>query len=134
MSRYEDIIHLPHHVSEKRARMPIADRAAQFSPFAALTGYEGIIAETGRLTERFVDLDEGAIAELNQQLQKILAVMGTQPVVTVTYFQPDEYKDGGSYITKTGALRKLDVQAQYLQFADRTEVEFDQLLKLQADL
>lgn len=131
MSKYDDIIHLPHHVSEKRVQMPLLDRAAQFSPFAALTGYEGIIAETGRLTERSVDLDEGAIAELNAQLRAILPLMDTQPTVTVTYFQPDERKDGGSYITKTGQLKKLDSHAGKLVFTDQTVVYFSRLLSLQ---
>ena len=131
MSKYDDIIHLPHHVSEKRVQMPLLDRAAQFSPFAALTGYEGIIAETGRLTERSVDLDEGAIAEMNAQLRAVLPLMDTQPKVTVTYFQPDERKEGGSYITKTGQLKKLDSHAGKLVFTDRTVVYFSRLLSLQ---
>ncbi len=130
MGNYDDILHLSRPVS-RHAKMPLTDRAAQFSPFAALTGYEGIIAETGRLTERCVDLDEGAIAELNEQLRKLLAIIHTQPVVTVTYFQPDARKDGGSYITKTGPVKKLDTHIGYIAFTDRTEIAFDQLLTLQ---
>lgn len=130
MSRYDDILHLPAHVSEKRSRMPLHDRAAQFSPFAALTGYDGIIAETGRLTERCVDLDESAISELNEQLRKVFAALDSHPTVTVTYFQPDARKDGGSYVTKTGAVKKMDTNEQYLVFNDSTEVAFEQLLSL----
>ena len=131
MTAYDDIIHLPHHVSEKRVQMPLADRAAQFSPFAALTGYDGIIAETGRLTERYIDLDEGAVDELNQQLRKLAACIDRQPTVTALYFLPDLHKDGGSYVTKTGQVKKLDALTQTLCFTDRTEIRFSQLLGLQ---
>jgi len=130
MSQYNDIIHLPHHVSEKRVSMSLIDRAAQFSPFAALTGYDAVIAETGRLTQRSVELDEGTIAQLNQQLHKILAVIHTQPTVTAVYFLPDPRKDGGSYQSKTGAVKMIDTHARILRFTDRTEVYFEQLTAL----
>lgn len=130
MSQYDDIIHLPHHVSEKRASMPLIDRAAQFSPFAALTGYDTVIAEAGRLTQRCVELDEETIAQLNQHLHKILAVIHTHPTVTAVYFQPDPRKDGGSYQSKTGAVKAIDTHARILRFADRTEVHFEQLTAL----
>ena len=130
MSRYDDIIHLPHHVSPKRAAMSLQDRAAQFSPFAALTGYDGVIAETGRLTEPFTDLDGDAISQLNEPLKQILSVIDAQPTVTVTWFQPDGRKEGGSYETRTGRVKKLDVTGQYLQFADRTQIPFGRILSL----
>jgi len=131
MSRYDDILHLPHHVSQRRAPMSLQDRAAQFSPFAALTGYDGVIAEAGRLTERFVELDEGSIQQLNEQLRQILSLLDSQPTVTVTWFQPDQRKDGGRYETKTGPVKKLDTIAQILIFADRTEVDFACITALQ---
>lgn len=134
MSRYDDIIHLPHHVSEKRARMPLADRAAQFSPFAALTGYDGVIAEAGRLTQRFVDLDETAIGELDLELRRIAEHIQTQPLVTVTWFVPDNTKDGGSYRTVTAQVKKLDTTERLLLFTDRTEVPFYQITELQLHL
>lgn len=130
MNTYEDILYLPHHVSEKRVQMPLIDRAAQFSPFAALTGYEGIIAETGRLTERYIDLDETAISELNTQLQKLAEIIDQCPTTTVTYFQPDKYKDGGSYLTKTGQVKKLDTVYGFLEFTDRTCIPFSHILEL----
>lgn len=131
MSRYDDMIHMPHHVSQRRAPMCLQDRAAQFSPFAALTGYDGVIAEAGRLTERCVELDEGSIQQLNEQLKKILALIDRQPTVTVTWFQPDAYKDGGSYQTKTGPVKKLDTVSQTLLFTDRTVVDFSYITALQ---
>ncbi len=130
MSRYDDIIHLPHHVSEKRAAMSLQDRAAQFSPFAALTGYDGVIAEAGRLTERCVELDEDSIQQLNEQLKQILSLLDSQPTVTVTWFQPDQRKDGGSYAVKSGRVRKLDTTEQLLQFTDHTEIPFHQILEI----
>ena len=130
MDQYQDIIHLPHHVSRRRVQMPLMDRAAQFAPFAALTGYDGIIAETGRLTERCVDLDENAITELNQQLCKLADCIDQRPTVTVLYFLPDPYKDGGSYETKTGCAKKLDTVTGSLIFTDRTQIPFAHLLEL----
>ena len=127
MSNYQDILHLSRPVSGKRAPMSMIDRAAQFSPFAALTGYEDVIEETGRLTERCVELDEGSIAQINSQLQKLLAVIHTQPVATVVYFQPDPLKDGGSYETKTGQIRAISTVFQNLEFTDRTQIDFEQI-------
>jgi len=127
MSNYQDILHLSRPVSGRRAPMSMIDRAAQFSPFAALTGYEDVIEETGRLTERCVELDEGSIAQINSQLQKLLAVIHTQPVATVVYFQPDPLKDGGSYETKTGQIRAISTVFQNLEFTDRTQIDFEQI-------
>ena len=130
MQPYDDILLTPRPVSDKRVQMPLIDRAAQFAPFAALTGYEGIIAETGRLTERSVDLDENAIGELNKKLCKLAACMDSCPAVTVVYFLPDPHKDGGSYETKTGTVKKLDTLNGTILFTDRTEILFSQLLEL----
>ena len=129
MSNYDDIIHLPRPQS-RHAKMPLIDRAAQFSPFAALTGYDGIIAETGRQTERCVDLDESAIEELNKRLRTLAQQLESNPTATVTYFQPDERKDGGSYLTKAGQVKKLDTVYGFLEFTDRTRIYFDTILEL----
>ena len=131
MRKYDDILHLSHPVSERRARMPLADRAAQFSPFAALTGYDGVIEEAGRITEPGVQLDESVIGELNTQLNNLQAQIGDRPAVTVTYFLPDSRKDGGSCRVKTGTLKKIDVAAQCLLFTDGAVIPFAQLLSLQ---
>lgn len=108
MGQYDDIIDLPHHVSSAHARMPIANRAAQFSPFQALTGYEDAVDETARLTEQRIELDESAKAALDEKLKIILDRIGEHPVVTITYFQPDERRAGGAYVTVTGAVKKID--------------------------
>lgn len=129
MGQYDDILYLPRPKS-RHVKMPLTDRAAQFSPFAALTGYDGIIAETGRLTQRCVELDEGAIEELNKQLRTLAQCIDRCPTVTVTCFRPDARKDGGSYETKTGQAKKLDTCFGFLEFTDRSRVYFDTILEL----
>ena len=106
MTQYEDIINLPHHVSERHARMSMLDRAAQFSPFAALTGYDAAIEETARLTDTKIELDESEKDLLNQRLCEALD-SGTP--VRITYFLPDERKDGGAYVCTAGKVRKVDI-------------------------
>ncbi len=119
--KYADIIHLPHHQSATRPHMPVEDRAAQFSPFAALTGYEDAVKETARLTDERIELDEYSREVLNQQLNKIKESLSNLPrqqspeseegwkqLVSITYFVPDERKDGGAYVTTTGTVKKID--------------------------
>jgi len=105
---YDDIINLPHHVSATRPRMPIANRAAQFSPFAALTGYDAAIAETARLTDERKELSDDMLETLSMKLGMLEDVIADRPEVSVTYFQKDEKKEGGAYITVTGAVKKID--------------------------
>ena len=107
---YEDIFHLPHHVSDTRPHMPVGDRAAQFSPFAALTGFDSVIAETARLTDRKVELSESEKILLDQKLTLIDDVIQDKhhPEITVVYFVPDYLKEGGEYEEYTGKVRKID--------------------------
>lgn len=104
---YEDIIHMPHHTSEKHPRMPMEKRAAQFNPFAALTGYDEAVGETGRVTEEFADLTEDRKLELNEKLMMLHGAMADQPFVTVSWFRPDEKKLGGAYVTTSGVLCRI---------------------------
>ena len=106
--KYDDILYLPHPTSRKHPRMSIQDRAAMFSPFAALSGHGAAIAETARLTDQRMELDEDTRAELDQKQAVLLEHIGGQPEVTVTWFQPDARKDGGAYGTVTGRLKKID--------------------------
>ena len=99
---------LPHHVSKTRPQMPMSDRAAQFAPFAALTGYDSAIKETGRLTDERIELDEGALTALNMRYQLLMDALDEEPEVEITYFKPDERKAGGAYVTATGAVIKVD--------------------------
>ena len=106
--QYDDIIRLPHPDSPKHPRMSLYDRAAQFSPFAALTGYDAAIEETQRLTEEEIVLDETAVARINEQLSEIAQHLSERWQVTITYFQPDARKSGGAYLTDTGTVKKID--------------------------
>lgn len=108
MGNYDDIIDLPHHVSSTRPRMPMIDRAAQFQPFRALTGYEDAVRETARLTDRRIELTEEEKARLDAALQRLMDSISSRPQVSVTWFQPDKRKAGGAYVTTTERLKKID--------------------------
>lgn len=129
--KYDDIIHLPHPVSGKRPRMPLADRAAQFSPFAALTGHEAAIQETARRTERQMELDESTRARLDEELQWILYHMEEHPKVKVTYFVPDEKKAGGSYVTCTDFIKKIDCYKREIHMKKGTVISIDCVTELE---
>ena len=131
---YSDIIHLPHHVSKTHPQMSMHDRAAQFSPFAALTGYDVAVRETARVTERRIELDEGVKAELNARLNCILEHLPEHPQVSITYFVPDEKKSGGAYRTVTGAVRKLDSFAKTLTLVDGTVVPMEEMVHVEGNL
>ena len=116
--KYDDIIHLSRPHSGKRAQMSNYDRAAQFSPFAALTGFDAAIEETGRLTDNRIELDEGGKQLLDEQMNAILDVIHTQPEVEIRWFLYDERKAGGSYITTTGQVKKIDLYNQKILLTD----------------
>lgn len=106
--KYDDIIHLSRPRSERRAQMSNYDRAAQFSPFAALTGFDAAIEETGRLTDHRIELDEGGKQLLDEQMSALLDVIHTRPKVTITWFCYDERKAGGTYVVTSGIVKKID--------------------------
>lgn len=128
--RYDDIIDLPHHVSRKHPRMPLLDRAAQFAPFAALTGHEAAIKETARLTEAEIELDENRKELLDLRLQYLQEHLSEHPEVTVTYFKPDEKKAGGAYVTETGMVKKVDGYAGELVFTDGRRIGLGAIIEL----
>lgn len=129
-TKYDDIINLPHHTSTKRARKPMPDRAAQFSPFSALTGYEDAIQETGRLTEQKVELTEESKAALNIKLQQISQNIRETPFVTVTHFLQDKRKAGGKYVQTSGYVRRIDEYHGTIIFTDQTEIMIEHILKI----
>lgn len=131
---YDDIINLPHHVSKIRPQMSMLDRAAQFSPFAALTGYDAAIKETGRLTDERIELDEEALTALDRKYQLLINALDDAPEVTITYFQPDERKDGGKYITATGAVKKVDDFERRITMRDGTRIPMDDVLSIDGEL
>lgn len=132
--KYDDIIDLPHHVSAKRSRMTNYDRAAQFSPFAALTGYDAVIDETARLTDTRIELDEGGKALLDAQLRQIREHLASRPRVEMTCFQADDRKSGGAYIHVSGRVRKIDEYAGALLLEDGTWVSISQICGIQSEL
>lgn len=130
-SSYNDIIDHPHHVSTRHPRMSITDRAAQFSPFAALTGYGDVIKETARLTDRKPELSESEKAELDYKLKMACNYPGEKPTVTITYFAPDPKKDGGSYHTVSGQIKKIDDYKKQVVLLDNSRIDIDCILEIQ---
>ena len=128
-SLYEDIIHLSHHVSPKRPQMSMKDRAAQFAPFAALTGHEEAVRETARLTDSKIALDENEIQLLDQKLQ-YLEAQAKQPVIEITYFLPDQRKSGGAYVEVQGRIKRIDRYHHCLRMEDETIIPIDDILKI----
>ena len=128
---YGDIINLPHHVSIKRPRMTVIDRAAQFSPFAALTGYDAAIKETARLTDERLELDDYSANALSDRLQIIAERIAEQPEIAITYFQPDIRKSGGSYVTATSAVKKYDEHKRIVIMADGTTIPIDEIVGIE---
>jgi hypothetical protein len=132
MNSYDDIIDLPHHQSAKHPHMSMADRAAQFSSFAALTGHDAAIRETARLTDQKIELDEDEKAALDEKIRALIDRIGQHPEVGVTYFQPDEKKDGGAYVTVTGTLQKVDEFHRRLTLSDGTEINLDSIVDIRS--
>lgn len=130
MTEYDDIIDLPRPKS-KHEPMPMSDRAAQFSPFAALTGYGDAIDETARLTDARIELSEEERAELDYK-QQYLATLDA-PTVTVTYFIPDERKSGGAYVTHTGVLKRVDEVERMVVFKDGLRVPLDEVMDIKCE-
>ncbi|MBQ4628101.1 MAG: hypothetical protein IJB44_03380 [Clostridia bacterium] len=132
--KYDDIIDLPHHVSPTRPQMPIADRAAQFSPFAALTGYDDEIKETARLTDDMIEMNEEALNMLNMKFQMLIDRLNDKPKVIFTYFQPDERKDGGAFLTIEGVVKKVDVFERIVILQDGTKLQMDNVLDIDGEI
>ena len=133
-SKYEEIMKHPHHVSKTRPQMPMSDRAAQFAPFAALTGYDSAIKETGRLTDEKIELDEEALTALDMKYQILMDAFDDAPEVTITFFQPDERKAGGKYIAATGAVKKVDDFERRITMRDGTRIPMDDVLSIDGEL
>lgn len=131
---YDDMIPLPHPTSAKHPRMPAADRAAQFSPFAALTGYEAAIRETARLTDRRAELDEDAKAGLDRKIRLIADHLAERPEVSITYFLADRKKAGGAYQMATGAIKKIDDFQQVVVMMDGTLIPIDDIYEIESEL
>ena len=130
---YDDMIDLPHPTSKKHPRMSIRYRAAIFSPFAALSGHGAAIAETARLTDPRMELDDDTKAELDRRQAMLLEHIEEQPEVTVTWFQPDERKEGGAYLTVTGRLKKIDEAERTLTLLDGMSILLEDVVGIESD-
>ena len=126
-NQYEDIINLPHHQSVTRPHMSIHDRAAQFSPFAALTGYDEEVTETARLTDRKLELTEEKKTELDMKLSAIKDKVKSKPEIVLTYFIPDERKSGGKYVTVLVSVKKVDTYARTIVLSDNSVINIDDI-------
>lgn len=132
--RYDDIIDLPHATSKTHSRMSLANRAAQFAPFAALSGYDAAIQETARLTDRRIELDEGEKLAIGGRLQRIREHIRECPEATFTYFQPDAKKRGGSYAVATGNVKKVDEHERVIVLTSGTIVPMDEVIAVDGEL
>ena len=133
-NKYDDILNLPHPESKKHPRMSMHDRAAQFSPFSALTGHDAAIKETARLTDAFIFLDETVKSGLDQRLGLILEKISERPRVMITYFRKDEKKTGGSYEIAEGTIRKVDFYDRVIVMEDRSKIPLDYLVDLDSEI
>ena len=131
--RYDDIINLPHPTSENHPRMLLYDRAAQFSPFAALTGHDAAIKETARLTDERWEIAEDTKEQLNEKLQWIAENIDKDITVTFTYFVPDLRKSGGAYVTVTGSVKKIDEYEHKILLKDGTEIPMEQIKEIEPE-
>lgn len=130
---YDDIIDLPHHVSQKHPQMSMQDRAAQFSPFAALTGHGAAIRETERETTQQAELDEDELELLDNQLRYLQDHIEEHPEVSITCFEPDSRKEGGAYVTIRGTVREIDMVGRFVQMVDKRQILIDRIMEIAVD-
>ena len=128
--KYEKIVGLPHKQSSTRKHMSLHDRAAQFAPFAALTGYEAAVKETSRLTAQRLELDDYEIERLNYKLQVIAEHLGEMKVA-ITYFIPDAKKSGGKYVTKIGTVKKIEEYQKTVVMEDKTIIPIEEIISIE---
>lgn len=131
MGKYDDILNLPHHVSSTRPHMSMHDRAAQFSPFAALTGYDDTVRETARLTDERLELTADRITDLNQKITFLNEHAEKRPEITVEYFIPDEKKSGGKYVTLSGEFRRIDEYNHNMVFTSGEEIPLNDIFNIE---
>lgn len=132
--QYDDIINRPHHVSAAHPPMSAASRAAQFLPFAALTGYDDAIRETGRLTDSQLELEEDAVHALDEKLRILEERIGERPEISVTYFQQDARKEGGAYVTVSERVRKIDHYERALLMADGSRIPMERVMEMEGEI
>ena len=132
--KYADIIDLPHHQSDTRPKMSNYDRAAQFSPFAALTGHADSIKETARLTDEYSEPSEEMKAIMNEKILFLMEQLENQPEITITFFKPDEKKQGGAYITITGVVKKIKTYERQIQMTTGDLIPIDMISGIDGEI
>lgn len=130
MDKYEDIINLPHHVSSKHPHMTLEERSAQFAPFAALTGFEDCVEETGRLTDAKIDISEDVKEILNEKIKNILKKAEKNPTIKLTYFIPDNKKSGGKYSKIEGKIKKINEINQEIIFVNGIKIKIKDIVDI----
>ena len=131
---YEDIVNLPRHISKVHPQATMADRAARFSPFAAISGYEDMVKEAARVTEERIDITDATKELLNDKLNMIIEFLDEEPEVTITYFEPDKKKDGGAYISITGTVKRIDEYERIVLMSDDKKIRIDEIYAIESDL
>ncbi len=134
MGKYDRIIELPHHQSKRHPQMQLRDRAAQFAPFAALTGYEDLVEEAAKTTDEKIELSESQLEILNQKQALLALHISEKPLVEITYFVSDKKKSGGEYVTKQGVLKRIDEYNRTYNFTDGTVVFFSDIIRIESDI
>ncbi len=134
VGKYDDIINLPHHELTTRQRMPRINRAASFSPFAALTGYDEAVKETARLTSERIEIDDGTKEVLNEKLRIAVEMADSEPEVAITYFVPDKKKSGGAYVTAKGVIKRIDEYERLVIFTDKSTIPIDDIYAIEGDI
>ena len=134
MGKYDDIINLPNPTPTCRPRMSALDRAAQFAPFAALTGYEAVVAEAARLTDDRLELSEDMKIILNDKMQMIVDNIDKEPFVTIKYFVPDKRKAGGAYVEVSGIVKEIDEYERCIVMTDGIKIPIEQVRAIDGEL
>ena len=130
MSNYDDIINLPHHESKVHPKMTLYNRSAQFAPFAALTGYDDAIVETARLTDKRINIDESLKEVINKKLQKIESISSKLPLIEVTFFVKDKKKNGGSYTTISGNVKRIDIDNSLIVLTNKSNIPISEIINV----
>ena len=131
---YEDIINIPRHISKTHPEASMADRAARFSPFAAISGYEDMVREAARVTEERIEITDAVKEQLNEKLNMIAEFLGEEHEVTITYFEPDKKKSGGAYISITGVVKRIDELKRIIIMKNNKKIKIDDISALDSDL
>ena len=127
----DDIIHLPHYEPKRHPRMPMAARAAQFAPFAAVAGHDAAIKEEGRITDSWTELGDTGNDELNRKMEQVITLLPQHPTVTIEYFLPDSNKSGGSYQAASGQVKRVDEYERMIELMDGRKIAIDMVKDIQ---